>query len=379
MNRGIVISGIKRWLLRRLSGIDVKRAFNRERVRQILVLRYDRIGDMVVTTPLIRALSNGFQNSTINVLCSRVNEPILRGNRFVQKTIIYRPSALQMFRLILCYRSYFDLIVDLNHSVIWHDLVLIRLLRPLYAASVHKEGRYGIRGRDLPLYQVMGVKPVNNPPRPIARFYLELAAKLTGHEDFSGLTYDLTESTKVRRHLREAYQLSPNHKLVLINAHGGRPSMSIGYEDFLAVTGQVLESQPDVVVCWLSTSETQPALSELLERIRRDKRRQLDLSTGRLFLWQPTDTIEELISFVADASLLITPDTSLVHIAAAFKVPTVAIYANEPELFAQWAPESPVFFSMFSANSKSLLGYDPRELRETVNQALRTISTSNAH
>ncbi len=379
MNRGIIISGIKRWLLRRLSGTEVTGAFDRERVRQILVLRYDRIGDMVVTTPLIRALSNGFQNSSINVLCSKINEPILRGNRFVHKTIIYKPSALQMFRLILRYRSHFDLVVDLNHSVIWHDLVLIRLLRPRYAASVHKEGRYGIRGLDLSLYQVMGVHPVNNPPRPIARFYLELAAQLTGHENFADLTYDLTESTRVRKRLREAYQLRPNHKLVLINAHGGRPTMSMGYDDFLAVTSQVLECQSDAVVCWLNTSETKPALSELLERIRRDKRWQPDLSTGRLFLWQPTDTIEELISFIADASLLITPDTSLVHIAAAFKVPTVAIYANEHELFAQWAPESPVFFSMFSENSKSLLGYDPRELRKRVDQALGSISTFNTH
>ena len=379
MNRGIVISGIKRWLLKRLAGTDTSRAFDRERVRTILVLRYDRIGDMVVTTPLIRALSNGFKNVSIIVLCSKINEPILRGNRFVHKTIVYKPSAINMISLMLKYRGRFGLIVDLNHSVIWHDLLLIRTLRPLYAASVHKEGRYGLRGSELTLYQVMSDQPVNNPPRSIARFYLELASKLTQDEGLSNHKYDLTERATVTKRLRDIYRLRPNHRLVLINAHGGRSSMSMGYDDFLAVTGQVLQCPSDVVVCWLSTSETVLSLSELLERTGREKRWQPALSSGRLFLWAPMETIEELVSFMAGASLLITPDTSLVHIAAAFKVPTVAIYANEPELFAQWAPESQTFYPLFSANPKSLLGYNPRELRETVDHALRSTSLSDTH
>ena len=74
-------------------------------------------------------------------------------------------------------------------------------------------------------------------------------------------------------------------------------------------------------------------------------------------------------------SLLVTPDTSLVHIAAAFDVPTVAVYANEPELVSQWVPRSNDITVLLSENKKSLEGYSLKELLRAVEDRLASLPT----
>lgn len=47
--------------------LRLKKRIKKSKIKTVLILRYDRIGDMVVTTPLIRALhQNGYEVSTIS-------------------------------------------------------------------------------------------------------------------------------------------------------------------------------------------------------------------------------------------------------------------------------------------------------------------------
>ena len=67
------------------------------------------------------------------------------------------------------------------------------------------------------------------------------------------------------------------------------------------------------------------------------------------------------------AALIVTPDTALVHIAAAFSKPLIAVYANEPALFSQWRPlNAAPTVTLFSSKNNSLEGYDFHELSEAV-------------
>jgi ADP-heptose:LPS heptosyltransferase len=332
-------------------------------VKNVLVLRYDRIGDMIVTTPFLRVLAEQNPGWRVSVLCSKINAPILANNRSVAETILYRPTFLYLLTLCLKRRGEFDLVIDLNHSVIWHDLILIRLLKPKFAASVFKRGRYGVAGRSLGLYALMSSTPIDEPLRPISHFYLELAQALLGRPIHSDMTYNLTTTQGGLEDLLAFYGIDRRDRIVLVNAHGGRKSMALNYSDILTVTNRVLENADRVVVIWLSTKETHAALSDYFLKVAAR-------SSNKVLLWQPDDTIQSLIALIAGASLLITPDTSLVHIASAFQVPTVAVYANERALFGQWAPRGGHFSHMFSGDPKSLEGYDPSELTALVDQAV---------
>ena len=57
--------------------------FDIQKSSKVLMLRYDRIGDMIITTPVFREFKSSFPDAEINVLASRSNSIILKNNPHV--------------------------------------------------------------------------------------------------------------------------------------------------------------------------------------------------------------------------------------------------------------------------------------------------------
>ncbi len=64
---------------------------------RLLVLRWDRIGDMVLTTPLLAALRRRFPSTRLDVLASPANAPVLRDHPDVDRVVVWtgRPCSLR--------------------------------------------------------------------------------------------------------------------------------------------------------------------------------------------------------------------------------------------------------------------------------------------
>lgn len=81
-----------------------------DNIRSILVIRIDRIGDVVISLPAIRALQVVFPNAKISVLANRSCAPLLQGVPYVSEIITYAGFR----RSIVCLREKkFDMAVDL--------------------------------------------------------------------------------------------------------------------------------------------------------------------------------------------------------------------------------------------------------------------------
>lgn len=88
----------------------------------------------------------------------------------------------------------------------------------------------------------------------------------------------------------------------------------------------------------------------------------------------PTATIIPVIEAIEVAALIITPDTALTHIASAFSKPLIAVYANEAALFDQWRPlNTAPTVTIFSANSKTLEGYDFHNLSQAIKDLAKNL------
>jgi ADP-heptose:LPS heptosyltransferase len=62
---------------------------DREKIRNILVIRNDNIGDVTCTTPLFEALRRIFPKAHIAVLVCRLTEEVVRGNPFLDQVHVY--------------------------------------------------------------------------------------------------------------------------------------------------------------------------------------------------------------------------------------------------------------------------------------------------
>ena len=73
---------IKAYLLKLLTR-KKKNNFDIAKAKKILFFRYDRIGDMIVTTPVFRELKLANPNVHITVLASNANKDVLTNNPYI--------------------------------------------------------------------------------------------------------------------------------------------------------------------------------------------------------------------------------------------------------------------------------------------------------
>src|SRR5882672_5276496 len=81
---------------------------------RILVITLRRLGDVLLTTPLIRTLRQGFPRATLDVLLFRGSEGILEGNPDIDDaiTMAERPSAGETVALLRSLWRRYDLVVS---------------------------------------------------------------------------------------------------------------------------------------------------------------------------------------------------------------------------------------------------------------------------
>ena len=86
---------------------------------RVLVIRWDRIGDMVLSTPVFNALRAAFPDATIDVLASSSNAPIVADHPAVDEVIVWqgRTRSIWSRRSLRALRDLgqkqYDLVVDL--------------------------------------------------------------------------------------------------------------------------------------------------------------------------------------------------------------------------------------------------------------------------
>jgi heptosyltransferase-3 len=88
--------------------------FNPPERPRILVITLRRLGDVLLTTPLVRSLRRGFPRGTLEVLVFRGSDRILKGNPDIDAvlTMPQRPSATESLKLIAQLWRRYDLVVS---------------------------------------------------------------------------------------------------------------------------------------------------------------------------------------------------------------------------------------------------------------------------
>src|SRR6476619_7029258 len=84
------------------------------RPHRVLYLRYDKVGDMIISTSLIDAIAQSHPTITLDVLASPANAPVLEGNPNVASIIVWdkaRPGSYsRLFRELR--QARYDAVID---------------------------------------------------------------------------------------------------------------------------------------------------------------------------------------------------------------------------------------------------------------------------
>ena len=80
-----------------------KKYFNIKESKKILILKDDRIGDMIILTPVFRELKSAYPEIKISVMASSVNKDVIRYNPHIDKVYVSEASVFFKYYQICRY------------------------------------------------------------------------------------------------------------------------------------------------------------------------------------------------------------------------------------------------------------------------------------
>ncbi len=299
---------------RQNKGQPEKLDFNRCKV---LFIRQDRIGDVLVSTPLFVALKKAYPGLTLDVLLSSNNHFVLERAPYVRKRWVYTKSlgaSIVMLRGIRNER--YDFVVDLMDNPSATSTVLMLLAKGNWNVGLEKDNAYA--------YDI--VVPMLS--RKDTHIIDRLAKLLTvfGLRDMD-LRVDYATFPSSDQFVEKLMQngFRGKGKVIGVNISAGHDSRFWGVENYQALVAFLKSSFRDCSIVLLH----KPGDRERALAIVKD---------FPDVLVPPSLSFDQFAACIKTLSILFTPDTSAVHLAAAFRVPSVILYVQSDKSLRIWEP-----------------------------------------
>lgn len=270
---------------------------------KLLVIRFSSIGDIVLTTPVIRCLKTQLKDAEVHFLTKNKFAGIVQNNPYISKvyTINSKPSEISGELK----KEKYDYIIDLHNNIRSH-LVKFSLLKP--SRSFNK--------LNIEKWLMVRLKWNRLPDIHIVDRYLETTAFLGIKNDGQGLDFFIPEKDEFQ--LTGYPQLSDGFVAFSI---GGNHNTKILPADMVA---DVIKMVKKPVVLLGGKEDMERA--GLITNLCNDKTLNL---CGRLSLMESSSVIRQ-------SEAVISNDTGLMHIAAAFHKPMVSVWGNTIPQFGMY-------------------------------------------
>ncbi len=295
------------------------------KIIKVLFLRPDRIGDTVCSFPLMDHLQKSFPQMRFAIFASTKNYGLVKEDPRFEKIYIYRRNLWHDIREVKsARRENYDLLVDLMGD----DSVTTLFLSQL---SVRKKPRIGVNKKRFGIYYdytyVQGADCTEHTIDINLHLVEAFGHRVSDVNPFAPPFLDL-ESVRVAgeffERLKEFGKSGPRIGFNL-SARGDNRDWGLPKaEDFLK---RAVEVYPDAVFILI----TMPA-----ERHKGDRlQKALNDRVVQIF---PEATLPEVSAVIKGLDMLISPDTSLVHIARSFRIPVIGLYPEFKNIYRQWLP-----------------------------------------
>jgi ADP-heptose:LPS heptosyltransferase len=286
-------------------------------VVKFLIIRLSSIGDIVLTTPVIRCLKNQLEGVEIHYLTKEQYSGILSSNPYIDRLWLFKNNMREIFRQLEA--EEFDYIIDLHHNI-----------RTFRIKNKLRKISFSFDKLNFKKWLLVNLKINRLPEIHIVDRYLDTLKLFDVRNDQKGLDYFLAEdiTDKASPFLAE---IPGKYIVLVIGAH---------HETKKATSGKLAEicDKVDFPVVILGGNDDRFLAESILHQINKNK--SVLNATGKLSLNQSA-------RLVKDAELVITHDTGLMHIAAAFKKKIISIWGNTIPEFGMYpyfsGPGSKIF------------------------------------
>ena len=292
---------------------DLNRKF-----KTIVICKFKGMGSIIQATAMIHSIKTLHPEAEIIFVSSRANQAILEKIKTIDKIMTIDDKS--GFSLITSLSSLLFKLIKIRPDV-YIDLEIysnFSTLVTLFSLSKNRIGFY-LRSSSfrMGIYTHM---MFFNAKVPISEVYLQIA-RLFGEIKISPGLYPLNEN------VIKDLPVLPKQEFIIINPNASdlRIERRWGKENFRKLILKISKEFPLLIIILIGSKGEQNYTQEIIENIENHNVKNLAGKT----------TIEELISLISEAKLVITNDTGPMHIAFACKTPTICFFGPcAPEQYA---------------------------------------------
>jgi ADP-heptose:LPS heptosyltransferase len=278
---------------------------------KVLVLQTGRIGDLILLLPVFETLKKINPKNEVHLLASRHNYQAVLSNKFVDKVVLYE-KGIKFFSTICKLRQEkYDVWIDPKDHKSGESRVLAMLSGAMFKIGFESEKK---------VFDYVLAEESTHPYEHIS--YVNMLAL----QPFGIQAELLRPKLFVPKETEIQVQSFLNSKNIsnyyCINLSGSNVDRTWQTEKWISLLKQLPKTLPFVIIASPMEKERAIYIASEVENA----------------IYLETKSIVEVFAIVANTNLVITPDTSIVHISAAFDKPLLALYVNAKRFYSKFYP-----------------------------------------
>jgi ADP-heptose:LPS heptosyltransferase len=271
---------------------------------KFLIIRFSSIGDIVLTTPVVRCLKKQVVTAEVHYLTKSAFRPILEANPYIDKIHCLGDDLNAVIEELR--REDFDYVIDLHHN-----LRTLKVKRGLGKAA------FSFNKLNVEKWWYTNFKWNRMPDRHIVDRYMDTLAGFGIKNDGAGLDYFIPAADELKPN-----DIPTSHQAGYVGLVIGAalPTKKLPYHKLAEICEQA--RYPMILLGGPEDGETGERLAAI-DPIR------IYNACGKF-------NLNESAGLVRQARLVVTHDTGLMHIAAAFRRPILSVWGNTVPEFGMY-------------------------------------------
>jgi ADP-heptose:LPS heptosyltransferase len=265
-------------------------------VTKFLIIRFSSIGDIVLTTPVIRCLKKQVHNAEVHFLTKTSFKQVVEHNPQIDKKIYFNDDLDAT--IIQLKAENYDYIIDLHHNLRTF-LIKLRLMKKSYSFNKINFQKW----------LLVNFKINTLPQKHIVDRYFETVKSFGVENDKAGLDYFITqEDEKIIQQLPASHQ--QGYIGFVIGAKHNTKKLPV--DKIISICNKI--KFPVILIGGKEDAQTAEAI--------------ISTTSANIFNACGKYTINQSAAIVKHAHTIITQDTGFMHIAAAFKKRIISVWGN---------------------------------------------------
>ncbi|TDS99160.1 glycosyltransferase family 9 protein [Erwinia rhapontici] len=298
-----------------------KSTLNVDSIKTILLIRNEgTIGDTVVYSSLIKNLHTaGYK---VDILLTKSSSIVVKHSPFIRniyeaedgstevylKSFNHTVSEITMEELR---NNQYDLVIDPSlFDTPVHRMRLLREINPKSVLAFNKKKRFNHYSKSLNFFE-RDKEHVTQAASLISEFLIK--------KPITNDAYSLHIPDAFFDDVR-SFLSAFNDKKIIINVFTGSKERNFSQEQLAEIIAKLNETYDNLNIILL------------------DHRKEIDIPLPDNVVINPFNTLHHVMALIHECDLIISPDTAIVHISAAWKKNLIAVYKNVVDNNDLWAP-----------------------------------------